>query len=75
MIGKFLITLFCVGIVVKSYSQTILFDDDWRFHRGGAQRAEAPGFDDSKWRNVDLPHDWSIEDMPGTQDLLLTKHN
>jgi len=67
MNGRFLITLFCIGIVVNSYSQTILFDDDWRFHRGGAQGAEAPGFDDSKWRGVDLPHDWSIEDMPGTQ--------
>jgi beta-galactosidase len=67
MIGKFLITVFCIGIVVNSYSQTILFDNDWRFHRGGAQRAEAPGFDDSKWRSVDLPHDWSIEDLPGTQ--------
>ena len=67
MNGRFLITLFCIGIVVNSYSQTILFDDDWRFHRGGAQGAEAPGFDDSNWRGVDLPHDWSIEDMPGTQ--------
>jgi beta-galactosidase len=36
------------------------------FHRGGVQGAEMPGFDDSKWRRVDLPHDWSIEDLPGT---------
>lgn len=43
-----------------------LFDAGWRFHRGGAQGAERPGFDDSKWRPVDLPHDWSIEDLPGT---------
>jgi len=41
-----------------------LFDADWRFHRGGAQGAEAPDFDDSKWRKLDLPHDWSIEDLP-----------
>ena len=67
MIRKFLLAFFCVGIVANSFSQTILFDADWRFHRGGAQRAEAPGFDDSKWRSVDLPHDWSIEDLPGTQ--------
>jgi beta-galactosidase len=25
---------------------------------------EAPGFDDSDWRSVDLPHDWSVEDLP-----------
>ncbi|MFV0268800.1 MAG: sugar-binding domain-containing protein, partial [Draconibacterium sp.] len=45
----------------------ILFDNDWRFHRGGAQRAEMPDFDDSNWRIVDLPHDWSIEDLSGTE--------
>jgi beta-galactosidase len=44
-----------------------LFDFNWRFHRGGAQGAELPGFDDASWRKVDLPHDWSIEDLPGTQ--------
>ena len=43
-----------------------LFDFDWRFHRGGAQGAEAVDFDDSAWRRLDLPHDWSIEDLPGT---------
>ena len=45
---------------------TVLFDADWRFQRGGAQGAEAPYFDDSGWRRLDLPHDWSIEDLPGT---------
>jgi beta-galactosidase len=43
-----------------------LFDFKWRFHAGGAQGAEEPSFDDSKWREIDLPHDWSIEDLPGT---------
>jgi beta-galactosidase len=43
-----------------------LFDFNWRFHRGGALGAESASFDDSKWRKVDLPHDWSIEDLPGT---------
>ena len=26
--------------------------------------ASAPGFDDSSWRSVTLPHDWSIELLP-----------
>ncbi len=43
-----------------------LFDSGWRFHFGGAQGAENPAFDDSQWRKIDLPHDWSIEDLPGT---------
>lgn len=46
--------------------QAILFDADWKFHRGGAQFAEQPAFDDAAWRRLDLPHDWSIEDAPGT---------
>ena len=40
------------------------FDEDWRFLRGDAPGAEAPAFDDGGWRVLDLPHDWSIEDLP-----------
>jgi beta-galactosidase len=40
------------------------FDEDWRFFRGDAPGAQAPGFDDGAWRVLDLPHDWSIEDLP-----------
>lgn len=54
------------GLLADCYSQTTLFDAGWRFHRGGWQRAEAPETNDSSWRQVDLPHDWSIEDIPGT---------
>jgi len=46
---------------------TLLFDSGWRFFRGGALGGEKPGFDDAAWREVDLPHDWSIEDLPGTR--------
>ena len=42
------------------------FDADWRFLRADAAGAESPGFDDSAWRVLDLPHDWSIEDLPST---------
>ncbi len=58
--------LFILFISLNTFSQTQLFDDGWRFHLGGAQSAETVGFDDSQWRTVDLPHDWSIEDLPGT---------
>ncbi len=40
------------------------FDADWRFLRGDAPGAEQPAFDDSSWRALDVPHDWSIEDLP-----------
>lgn len=38
-----------------------LFDNDWRFCMKDVQDASIPGFDDSGWRKLDLPHDWSIE--------------
>ncbi len=43
-------------------------DQGWRFFRGDVAGAEHPEFDDSKWRRVDLPHDWSIEDLVPTSD-------
>lgn len=40
------------------------FDTNWRFIRADAPGAERPDFDDSSWRTLDVPHDWSIEDLP-----------
>jgi beta-galactosidase len=54
------------GAASPAARQTILFDTGWTFHRGGALSAEQPAFEDAAWRTVDLPHDWSIEDLPGT---------
>ena len=36
----------------------INFNADWRFLKGDATGAEQPAFDDSKWRKLDLPHDF-----------------
>jgi beta-galactosidase len=64
----FLLLLMSVTISGQALiKRSNLFDFNWRFHRGGAQGAEAVAFDDSKWRKLDLPHDWSIEDLPGTK--------
>lgn len=49
-----------------AHAQTVLFDDDWRFFRGDTTGIEQVGFNDKSWRKVDLPHDWSIENLPGT---------
>ncbi len=37
------------------------FNDGWKFMLGDHPSASASLFDDSGWRQVDLPHDWSIE--------------
>jgi beta-galactosidase len=41
-------------------------NEGWRFLRGEAPGAERPEFDDKGWRPLDVPHDWSIEDLPST---------
>jgi beta-galactosidase len=38
-----------------------LIDEGWRFSLNDTAGADAAAFDDSRWRVVDLPHDWSIE--------------
>ena len=58
--------IFSFGIAAQN-NITTQFDNNWAFHLGGAQGADQPGFDDSKWRKIDLPHDWSIEDLTGTK--------
>src|SRR5258705_6949841 len=46
---------------VKPVRVTTNFDGDWRFLKADATGAEKPEFDDSTWRKLDVPHDWSIE--------------
>jgi beta-galactosidase len=49
------------------------FNTGWKFLPGDPADAMEPGYDDSSWRSLDLPHDWSIEGMfskdhPSTPD-------
>lgn len=36
------------------------FNADWKFFQGDEAQAEQPTLDDSAWRTVTVPHDWSI---------------
>ncbi|WP_298731589.1 glycoside hydrolase family 2 TIM barrel-domain containing protein [uncultured Chitinophaga sp.] len=62
-----LLLLLAIHAAAQDTTREQLFDAGWRFHRGGALGADKPAFNDAQWRQVDLPHDWSIEDLPGTQ--------
>ena len=42
-------------------SKTMLLNANWRFHLGDDSTADFMGYDDSAWRLVTLPHDWSVE--------------
>lgn len=44
-----------------------LFDNDWKFQLGDVQDAESPLLKDDAWRSLDLPHDWSIENLPNQE--------
>lgn len=37
------------------------FNQGWLFCKGALVGAESPDYDDSSWRKLDLPHDWSVE--------------
>ena len=51
------------ALPIEAHRREQSFDRDWRFLRGDATGAESPAFDDSGWRKLDLPHDWSLEDL------------
>ncbi len=50
--------------MVVVYSQprkTQLFTKSWHFKLGDVENGQDPSLDDSHWRSLDLPHDWSIK--------------
>ena len=66
-----LLCLFMVSITgcgiknVSTVNRENLFDTGWKFKRDSVVGAEQTKFDDSDWMEVDLPHDYSIMDLPG----------
>jgi len=70
ILSVFIFVLLFSGGCNKSNEETprqkMLFDSDWRFHRGDVENGQTPEFNNADWRHVNLPHDWSIEDFPGT---------
>ena len=65
----------CAGTLFAApvkYSQRDTFDYDWKFAKFGkfsdclapndpGADVAKPGYSDSKWRKLDLPHDWGVE--------------
>lgn len=39
----------------------VSFNQDWRFHLGDVANGQDADLNDAQWRQLDLPHDWSIE--------------
>ncbi len=45
----------------QNYRSRSEFNENWKFHLGDSTDAQVTNFDDSEWRDITLPHDWSIE--------------
>ncbi|WP_144059752.1 glycoside hydrolase family 2 TIM barrel-domain containing protein [Rhodopirellula sallentina] len=59
-----LLTLFCLSVFSccsAGAGERMPFDSNWKFSLGDFDTAQRPTFDDSQWRTLDVPHDWSIE--------------
>jgi beta-galactosidase len=48
-----------------------LFDASWKFSKENISGSENINFDDAAWRTVELPHDWSIKDLPNQSDSVI----
>ena len=55
--------LLFIGCAGPSTQRETLFNDGWKFLRADVENGQDPGLDDTAWRIVDLPHDYSIEDL------------
>lgn len=53
------------GLSVTSYAQETRqktnFNQDWKFYKGDIENGQSVDLNDSQWRTLNLPHDWSIE--------------
>ena len=67
---KLFLMLFALGwLCLESIAQVSFgiaekFNDDWRFVLADDSAALNPDYNDSRWRPLVLPHDWSVESAP-----------
>lgn len=75
IISVFALTCFLLNgnqINAQNPRQTVSFDADWKFFLGDDPAAKNNNYNDTQWRTLNLPHDWSItgnfdEKNPTTQ--------
>ncbi len=59
---------FCLLLIATSLcfansrpGKKVSFNQNWRFHLGEVGNGQDASLNDSQWRQLNLPHDWSIE--------------
>jgi beta-galactosidase len=65
-LNRILLVLLCLLVTVEAFAnprpgKTVSFNQSWQFHLGDVADGQRPDLDDSKWRTLNLPHDWSVE--------------
>ena len=56
-----LVAMFAFGATLSAQQRSEqLLDKGWRFTRTDSEEHSRVGFDDSKWQQVRVPHDWAI---------------
>jgi beta-galactosidase len=66
IVAAFITSLLLIAATASAQTpRRASFDADWKFNLGDADGADKPDLDDSKWRTLDLPHDWMIEGVTG----------
>jgi beta-galactosidase len=60
-LGIILIINACTANKPTNVRQVNDFTEDWKFSLGDTPLASEEKYDDSQWRKLNLPHDWSIE--------------
>ncbi len=67
MKGYKLFLLICTFLAANYMNAQVSFgkpekiNNDWRFILQDVKNAENADFNDSRWQNIDLPHDWSVK--------------
>lgn len=64
---KIIVILLALSGTLNGWSQGFgnreLINADWYFNLGDSKYAGAEYFNHSEWRNLELPHDWSVESV------------
>ena len=56
----FVFFLLSLALFAQEPRKVLNLEDDWKFYKGEAPDAEKSAFDDPKWQDVTVPHDWAI---------------
>ena len=60
MIRRIVFVFMLFAVLLVNATQRQLWNFDWKFYYGKNDEAHSRDCDDSKWRLLDLPHDFQL---------------